>query len=182
MTAAPVAVVCEFSRPVSNQTIAETHRLAWNFSRSPLLITIEPNLVRTWSCCELPAVNDQEVEELSFQIREAAIEFDDPQSLSDHAAHALNWVRLASGDFYREFPERFKRDGRADQALLNELKAVRKELARQKNADGTTLPDDTIHDLLARVIFIQFLFDRKDSEGRSAVSYTHLTLPTICSV
>jgi hypothetical protein len=164
MTAAPVAVVCEFNRPVTNEQLADTHRLAWNFSRAPLLITIEPSLIRTWSCCELPAANEQEVEQLSFQICEATLDIDDPDTLSDNAAHALNWVRLASGDFYREFPDRFKRDGRADQALLNELKAVRQELARQK------LPGDTIHDLIARIIFIQFLFDRKDTEGRSALN------------
>ncbi len=164
MTASPIAVVCEFNHPITKQHLAEAHRLAWNFSRAPLLITIEPNLIRTWSCCELPASNTEEVEQLGFQIREATLDFGTPDSLSDSAAHALNWVRLASGDFYREFPERFRRAGRADQALLDELKAVRKELERQE------LPRDTIHDLIARVIFIQFLFDRKDSEGRSALN------------
>ena len=163
MTAAPIAVICEFSRPVSNQVLAEAHRLAWNFSRSPLLITIEPQLIRTCTCCEVPATTNQEIENLGFQIQEAKLEFSEDESPSSHAAHALNWVRLASGDFYREFPERFKRDGRADAALLAELKSVRAELANQD------LPDDIIHDLIARVIFIQFLFDRKDSEGRAAL-------------
>lgn len=164
MTAAPIAVICEFSRPVSNQVLAEAHRLAWNFSRSPLLITIEPQLIRTCTCCEVPATTNQEIENLGFQIQEAKLEFSEDESPSSHAAHALNWVRLASGDFYREFPERFKRDGRADAALLAELKSVRAELANQD------LPDDIIHDLIARVIFIQFLFDRKDSEGRAALN------------
>lgn len=186
-TVAPIAVVCEFNRPISNEQLAETHRLAWNFSRAPLLITVEPNLVRTWSCCEVPAANDEQIASLDFQIREASLEFDNPESLSQSAAHALNWVRLASGDFYRQFPERFKRDGRADQTLLNELKDVRQKLALQN------LPKDTIHDLIARVIFTQFLFDRKDSEGRSAISpallsklydegklkQLHVELPTI---
>ncbi|NLE37855.1 MAG: SAM-dependent DNA methyltransferase, partial [Pirellulaceae bacterium] len=32
------------------------------------------------------------------------------------------------------------------------------------------LEDDRIHDLLARIVFSQFLFDRKDSEGRPAIN------------
>src|SRR4051812_46105943 len=51
---APLAIVCEFPRPVSQSTLLETQRLAWNFSRSLLLITIEPHIIRKWSCCELP--------------------------------------------------------------------------------------------------------------------------------
>jgi len=97
-------------------------------------------------------------------ICEASMDLNNPDSASELAAHALNWVRLASGDFYRQFPERFKRDGRADRVLLDELTAVRKELAKQD------LPEDTIHDLLARIIFAQFLFDRKDSDGNSAIN------------
>ncbi len=164
MTASPIAVVCEFARPISNELLADTHRLAWNFSRAPLLITIEPQLIRTWTCCEEPATNLHEISELSFQIREAELIFDETKSEAEYAAHALNWVRLATSDFFREFPSRFRRDGRADRVLLDELKAVRKELASQK------LPDDTIHDLIARMIFIQFLFDRKDSDGHAALN------------
>jgi hypothetical protein len=163
-TIAPVAVVCEFTRIVSNEVLAIAHRLAWNFSRAPLLITIEPSFIRTWTCCEIPASSEDEVAELPALIREAGLEFADPDSASNLAAHALNWVRLANGDFYRQFPQRFKRDGRADQVLLEELSAVRKELANQD------LPKDTIHDLLARIIFAQFLFDRKDSEGVAALN------------
>ena len=58
-TESPLAVVCEFHRTVSDKTLQETHRLAWNFSYAPLLITIEPGLVRSWSCCEEPpAINE----------------------------------------------------------------------------------------------------------------------------
>lgn len=161
VTASPIAVVCNFRQVVNHTLLAQAHRLAWNFARAPLLITVEPNLIRTWTCCEVPSSMSQE---LPAMIREASMDLDDPASASELAAHALNWVRLASGDFYRQFPERFKRDGRADRVLLDELTAVRKELSKQD------LPDDTIHDLLARIIFAQFLFDRKDSEGNSAIN------------
>jgi len=35
-TASPLAIVCDFPAPVSNQIIREAHRLSWNFSNAPL--------------------------------------------------------------------------------------------------------------------------------------------------
>lgn len=69
-----------------------------------------------------------------------------------------------SGQFFQEHKERFQRSHSADQLLLNNLKSVRQQLKRLK------LDYDTIHDLLARIIFIQFLFDRKDSQGNPALN------------
>ncbi|MCY2996128.1 MAG: N-6 DNA methylase [Planctomycetota bacterium] len=161
---APIAVVCEFGRAVEPRTLALAHRLAWNFARSPLLVTIEPHLVRTWTCCEPPAEDAGLFGTLGAEIEPAQLDLARELGPSQQAAHALHWVRLASGDFYRQFPDRFRRDGRADRALLDELTAVRQRLKKQE------LTDDTIHDLLARVVFIQFLFDRTDSKGRAALN------------
>ncbi|MBN2025077.1 MAG: N-6 DNA methylase [Pirellulales bacterium] len=160
-TEAPLAVICEFAGAVSDRTLAFCHRLAWNFARSPLLVTVEPHRVRTWTCCEPPPEGDFLG---GAEITEAELPLQDNLSPSQQAAHALHWVRLASGDFYRRFPDRFRRDGRADFALLQELKSVHKRLRNQE------LADDRIHDLLARVVFSQFLFDRKDSDGQAAIN------------
>jgi hypothetical protein len=167
-TEAPIAVVCEFSRQVSDSALALAHRLAWNFARSPLLITVEPHQVRTWTCCEPP--DDESLTlfefELQAEIKEAKLDLTVSLSPSERAAHALHWVRLATGDFYRRFPDRFRRDGRADRVLLKELTAVRLRLQKQ----GLTGREDTIHDLLARIVFAQFLFDRKDADGTAALN------------
>lgn len=56
-TEAPIAVVCEFPRTVSERVFKLVHSLAWNFARSPLLITVEPRQVRVWTCCEPPAAD-----------------------------------------------------------------------------------------------------------------------------
>jgi len=162
-TAAPLAVVCEFPRAVSNATLALCHRLAWLFVRAPLLVTVEPHRVKTWTCCEPPATNE-ELPAGKGEIAEAGLDLAASLSPSEQAAHALHWVRLASGDFYRQFPHRFHRDGRADRLLLEGLKYVRRRLAKEG------LDPDRIHDLLARVVFSQFLFDRKDSDGRPALN------------
>src|SRR4051812_40120869 len=51
---APIAVVCEFSRTPTDATLLKAHGLAWNFCRTPLLLTIDPVTLRAWSCCEPP--------------------------------------------------------------------------------------------------------------------------------
>jgi len=163
-TEPPIAVVCEFGRAVPPAVCSAAHRLAWNFARSPLLIVVEPHQVRTWTCCEPPADETEGLFDIAGEIEEARLDLAAKLSPSEQAAHALHWVRLATGDFFRRFPDRFRRDGRADRVLLEELTAVRLRLRRQE------LADDTIHDLLARVVFAQFLFDRKDAEGRPALN------------
>ena len=163
-TEAPIAVVCEFPRTVSERVFTLVHSLAWNFARSPLLITVEPRQVRVWTCCEPPDDESRSLFALPGEIDEARLDLTATLTASERAAHALHWVRLATGDFYRQFPDRFRRDGRADRLLLEELTAVRKRLQRQG------LADDIIHDLLARIVFAQFLFDRKDADGTAALN------------
>ncbi|MEK6335706.1 MAG: N-6 DNA methylase, partial [Acidobacteriota bacterium] len=85
--------------------------------------------------------------------------------VSRRAAQILHWVNLVSGQFYKERPEQFRRDQRADQTLLDNLDFVRTRLR-----DSGLTNDDVCHDLLARIVFVQFLFDRKDSSGYAALN------------
>jgi len=159
-TASPLAIVCEFPRPVSNQIIREAHRLAWNFSHAPVLVTLEPHQIRAWTCYE-----DQSGENLSFEISEIRTDLSENVSLAEQAANSLHWLELITGRFFEIYQDRFQRDTCADRLLLNNLKEVRKILIEKQN-----LNEDVCHDLLARIIFIQFLIDRKDSSGNSALS------------
>ena len=49
-TDAPIALFCEFTKALTQEELNETRKLAWNFCRSPMLITMEPHLIRVWSC------------------------------------------------------------------------------------------------------------------------------------
>src|ERR1035438_7114228 len=49
-TESPIAVVCQFQSGASDDVLDEAHRLAWNFSRTALLITLEPHRLIAWSC------------------------------------------------------------------------------------------------------------------------------------
>ncbi len=161
-TEPPLAVVCEFQRSIADQTLREMQKLAWNFSRCPMLVTVEPHLLRAWTCCEPPSEDllpPCALHELPSS------ELAKPGSLSARAAQALHWVNLVSGQFFKDNASHFRRDQRADQLLLENLRFVRQALREKGLAN-----DDVCHDLLARVIFIQFLFDRKDSNGRAALN------------
>jgi hypothetical protein len=160
----PLAVVCEFGRQVSAQTLCEMQKLAWNFSRCPMLVTVEPHLLRVWTCCEPPGnrlITDFVVKEVPT----AGLAKATMTNRSAEATQALHWVNLVSGQFFKENAPRFHREQRADQMLLENLRFVRQQLH-----DIGLTNDDVCHDLLARIIFIQFLFHRKDSSGTAALN------------
>lgn len=163
----PLAIVCEFQSVATSESLRQAHRLAWNFSRAPLLITLEPHLVRAWTCCEAPS-SEPSLHAPAAEIPEARWELTGYGSVPARASQSLHWLELVTGRFFRRHKARFNRDGCADRLLLDNLKHVRQVLLRQQ------LSDDASHDLLARLIFIQFLFDRKDSFGTAALNATKL--------
>ncbi len=93
------------------------------------------------------------------------LKIEQSEEIEARAAHVLHWVNLASGQFFADHSSRFNRNGRADQMLLQNLRYLREELKNRGLKD-----DDICHDLLARVIFVQFLFDRKDRDGNPALT------------
>ncbi|MFH0981291.1 MAG: SAM-dependent DNA methyltransferase, partial [Planctomycetota bacterium] len=119
-------------------------------------------MIRAWSCCEPPQPANL-LDPVAAEIADARIDLQQDPALADQAAQSLGWLDLVSGAFYRRHEKRFRRDGCADQLLLENLRVVRGKLT------GQELDIDTTHDLLARLIFIQFLFDRTDSAGKPAL-------------
>jgi len=160
----PLAIVCDFASKIPDKVLRETHRLAWSFSRSPMLITVEPNIVRVWTCWKRPVEPDEDIQKLCVETLQA--DLSRRFSLSEQAAKALQWVELASGNFFRNprYSSYFHRDQRADQLMLVDLRELRQKLL------DAELPEDICHDLIARIIFIEFLFQRKDSQGNAALS------------
>jgi type I restriction-modification system DNA methylase subunit len=169
VTEAPLAVVAEFNGKASDATLRKLQCLAWNFSHSPTVVTIEEGLLRVWTCCEPPddarPLGDYVVHELA----DADLTDAHPTNITQRATQVLHWINLVSGQFFRERSERFNRDQRADQMLLGNLRHLRKILQEAGLTDN-----DVCHDLLARIVFIQFLFDRKDSKGNAALNRNKL--------
>lgn len=157
-TEAPLAIVCEFPSGAGDKELAEAHRLAWNFSRTALLLTLEPDRLIAWSCCQAPTepLEKRQVRELTRGPVGGVKGTAQQRAVRD----LLHWVGLITGQLLREEPKRFPADGRADALLLKNLRAIRQELLK------SGLPENYCHDLLARIIFTQFLFHRKGSDGR----------------
>ncbi|MBC7852168.1 MAG: N-6 DNA methylase [Pirellulaceae bacterium] len=156
-TVAPLAVICEFSSDVSPEVLDEAHRLAWSFSRTALLVTLEPHRLIAWSCCCDPSQsrNERQLCELATPDGFKPTGSAQQRSVRD----LLHWVSLLTGHFQRKQPKKFRTEGRADELLLKNLRHVRSELL------GMDLSQDYCHDLLARIIFSQFLFHRRDRGG-----------------
>lgn len=160
---APLAVVCEFPRGASGSVLEEAHSLAWSFSRTALLVTLEPHRLIAWSCNVDP---NQPVEQRKVCELPTPVGFELTGSPAQQSVrNLLHWVSLITGSFQRQYPEKFRSDGRADELLLKNLKHIRRTLIREMG-----LEQDYCHDLLARIIFTQFLFHRRDSDGNAFFS------------
>jgi len=159
-TETPLAVVCQFPNGARPEELQETHRLAWNFSRTALLITLEPHRLTAWTCYQDPGQPEdvRRVCELPTPPDFSPTGTPEQRSVRD----LLHWVSLITGHIFRQRPQHFPADGRADSLLLKNLKDIRRRLVESNPSKGF---GDSCHDLLARVIFTQFLFHRKDSDG-----------------
>ena len=166
-TAAPLAVICQFPRGARPEALREAHRLAWNFSRTALLVTLEPHRLMAWSCFQDPGQTEDLRRVCELTTPDGAL----PRGTREQwqVRELLHWVSLVTGSFLRQRPEHFPAEGRADLLLLKNLRYVRRSLI------DLGLDRKICHDLLARIIFTQFLFHRKDSAGNPFLSKTMLT-------
>lgn len=164
---APIAIVCQFHQAAGDDVLREAQRLAWNFTRASILITLEPHCVQAWTCSLAPKKGKslRKLDALRAMSPLSLAEDADCSSLlQSDAAQALHWVNLVSGDFIRERPTKFRKDERADAKLVGNLRAVRSKLLT------AGMEMEVCHSLLARLIFTQFLFQRRDSDGNPAIS------------
>jgi hypothetical protein len=157
-TSAPLALVCRFPFGMDDNGLDIVHRLAWSLARVSLLITLEPNRLIAWSCWLDPTqpVSERRLRELPLPEHFHA----DGSALQRDIRNLLHWINLINDRPKRDFPNSFPADGRADALLLKNLRYVRSRLIEHMK-----LGREHCHDLLARIIFTQFLFHRKDAEG-----------------
>lgn len=164
---APIAIVCQFNQAVDDDVLREAQRLAWNFTRASLLITLEPHRVQAWSSAMAPKKGKSHRKLDALRVLPPLVVDHGTKRaslLESDAAQVLHWVNLVSGDFVKERPSKFRKDERADAKLVGNLRAVRAKLLEAE------LEIEVCHNLLARLIFTQFLFQRRDSDGNPAIS------------
>ena len=125
-TVAPLAVICQFASGVSPEVLDEAHRLAWSFSRTALLVTLEPQRLIAWSCCCDPSQSRNERQLCELVTPDGFTQTGSPQHRS--VRDLLHWVRLITGHFQRQHPKKFRSEGRADAHAMRQLENIRKKL------------------------------------------------------
>lgn len=150
----------------NNQKIAKLHRLAWNIGIAPLLFVVIPGQVLVYNSYSPPKrLASGELD--SFAGLEDTLDL--LASVETERQKMLNYSRprLESGFFWEENQERFDIKKRVDQTLLENLRTIRNYLVRQiPRPEDISIP--IIHSLLGRAIFVQYLEDRRDSQGHGA--------------
>lgn len=145
-----------------SRVIAETHKLAWNMGHAPLLMIVVPGVIKVYSTYNMP----------KFKI--GTDELDENAGLIDtinFVGRAENWRQealkyrkeeLLSGRYWERNKGRFNSNTRVERTLLTNLSTIRDSLMQ----DGG-LSARIVHRLLGRAIFIQYLQDRKDNNGKN---------------
>lgn len=149
--------------------IAELHRLSWNLGEAPLLFIVTPDEILIYNNYEAPRTieggnldpNAGIIETLSLAGGLAA------QRLALQKYHRS---LLESGEYWRQSMTRFDAQGRVDATLMSNLRIMRRTLVNQisKRCDKSKETiTSVVHSLLSRSIFIKYLEERKDSNGKT---------------
>ena len=149
--------------------IAELHRLSWNLGEAPLLFVVTPDEILIYNNYEAPRTieggnldpNAGIIETLSLTGGLAA------QRLALQKYHRS---LLESGEYWRQSMTRFDAQGRVDATLMSNLRIMRRTLVNQisKRCDKSKETiTSVVHSLLSRSIFIKYLEERKDSNGKT---------------
>ena len=140
-----------------SRKIAELHKLVWNMGRAPLLFVILPEVVLIYNAYEPPKISDGQLDGQAGFIEELELFAEVETEIKKY-----HRSELVTGSYWQKHGEKFKKEKRAYQTLLNNLDFMRKKLIEQD------LPSDIVHSLLNKSIFIKYLEDRKDKEGHHA--------------
>lgn len=149
--------------------IAELHRLSWNLGEAPLLFVVTPDEILIYNNYVAPRTieggnldpNAGIIETLSLAGGLAA------QRLALQKYHRS---LLESGEYWRQSMTRFDAQGRVDATLMSNLRIMRRTLVNQisKRCDKSKETiTSVVHSLLSRSIFIKYLEERKDSNGKT---------------
>ena len=152
----PLVYFYKLESPDSRK-IAELHKLVWNMGRAPLLFVILPEVVLIYNAYEPPKISDGQLDGQAGFIEELELFAEVETEIKKY-----HRSELVTGSYWQKHGEKFKKEKRAYQTLLNNLDFMRKKLIEQD------LPSDIVHSLLNKSIFIKYLEDRKDKEGHHA--------------
>jgi len=165
-----LALVCEFSETPRDETLQKAHELAWNLCEGEQIIFIcsDERSIQAWSTLVTAAEWEKAIlgEKVFFTTNSKSSE----NCEQNHLLRSFHWINLVNDSFAQDYPEKFQPENRADRLLVENLKQVRRHLLDWPEAPKFKLSKECCHNLLARLIFIQYLFQRTDSNGRAFLS------------
>ncbi|MFH1146233.1 MAG: N-6 DNA methylase [Pseudomonadota bacterium] len=138
-----------FSQRLKPEQAAEYHRLFWNQGVATILVLVDPVTVRLYSGLAVPAKPGHGAEDEKSLI--------ETLSLTDYALRVREfYLQLATGQYYRDRPDKFDPKQSVDTYLLNDLAAIRDAITT--GSEKLNYPE--AHAFLARVLFTCYLIDR----------------------
>ncbi len=139
-----------------SRKIAELHKLVWNIGNAPLLFVILPEVVLIYNAYEPPKMSDGQLDVQAGFIEELKLFIEAETKIKKYRRS-----ELVTGSYWQKNSEKFKKEKRVYQTLLDNLEFMREKLSE------LGLSINIVHSLLSRSIFIKYLEDRKDKNDYS---------------
>lgn len=148
--------------------LAQLHKAAWNMSRAPLLFaTTSDGLVRIYNAYSLPSEPKPNSHSYQSGLIEVLNIFN--ESEAERLRQKYHRREFESGRFWQNNRNRFSIEKRADRMLLQNLRVMHRNLSKMlnKTTENRRVASEITHYLIGRAIFIKYLEDRRDSQGRN---------------
>lgn len=149
---APVIYFKLMDQP-SPEKIAELHKLSWNLGQAPLLFIVLPDKVLVYNTLEPPQSKNYR----AGLIAELKIFSQISQDLKE--IKEFERSEFETGNYWRRNVKIFSTKNSVFKKLLKNLEFMQDRLI------NSGLPQNIVHSLLVRSIFIKYLEDRRDSQG-----------------
>lgn len=127
------------------------HRIFWNQGLAPVLVLIDPENVHVYSGLSLPLNNSGHPQDTNRLVEMLS-------RISQAAELRRLVLSIESGEYFRRHSPSFDPNMRVDRALLRNLAATRAALLKASEPNPNR---KVLDDLLCRIVFVCYLFDRK---------------------
>jgi hypothetical protein len=145
----PTLYLAVRSKPVTPGGGAELQRIFWNQGVATVLVVADPKTVRVYSGLAKPIRTEAATDGEDCLVEALA--------LAEYAVSVRSFLlRLATGSYYRAYPQNFSHEQTVDAYLLNNLRCLRDKLLES----NSQLTIETAHTFLARALFACYLIDR----------------------
>ncbi|MDR1819719.1 MAG: SAM-dependent methyltransferase [Methanobrevibacter sp.] len=137
----PMIIFKEFNnKSAFEKRIDELHKNIWNLGEIPILFI---QLDEEYLLYNINIFNGEKIEVWKHITEDSSNELDD-----------FSYLNIKSGSLWEKYQSDFRRKNKVDDYLIRNLRSAKHELVKK------SLPFEVINNLIGRLIFSRFLFDR----------------------